>query len=54
MTRDEMIRKISEAREELKNAKGQRRRQDLRKHIFRMEREIAHYDAQQRKAADGN
>lgn len=54
MNRDELIAKIEETLELLKNAKGQRRRRDLRKHLFRMERDLAHYDNQMREAGYGD
>ena len=51
--REEFIQHISAMKEEQKRARGQKNRAELRKAIFRAERELAHYDRRQREAAHG-
>lgn len=44
--------KIAEARMQLHGTTSQRRAHDLRKHIFRMERELRHYLNYQKEAGE--
>lgn len=48
--RQEHLAKIHEAKQALKAAKGERHARDLRKHIFRLERQLKMYDQYRKKA----
>lgn len=51
--REQHLMQIHEAKEQLKTEKGERRARDLKKFIYRMQRQLKMYDRYQRQAAKG-